>query len=301
MKAIKPMLASSVTDLENLGYPVLVSPKLDGIRCIIVNGKAMSRRGKPIPNKEIQKLIGHHSLNGLDGELISGTPTAHDVFQASTSCVMSHGHSIKQLKFYVFDCFAPQLLAWPYVGRLPLARSAARATLPKKHYEIVESVVAHSSKDVIKIEKDFVKKGYEGIMIRDSQGGYKHGRSTNKQGWLMKLKRFTDSEGKILEIKQGKTNQNEKKKDAFGKMRRNGKKAGMKRLPIAGAIMVKDIKSGNIYKVSPGKATHAMRKQWWKEKDSMRGKIIKYRFQEAGTKDKPRFPRFIGFRDKRDM
>ena len=54
---VKPMLAVDA-DVENIKYPVLCSDKLDGIRCIILNGVAYSRSLKPIRNKYVQDLFG---------------------------------------------------------------------------------------------------------------------------------------------------------------------------------------------------------------------------------------------------
>ena len=85
-QVIKPMLATEA-DFNKLRYPVCAQPKLDGIRVVIKNGVVYSRSLKPIPNKHIQALFRH--LDGLDGELIVGNPTAHDVFQKTTSGVMS--------------------------------------------------------------------------------------------------------------------------------------------------------------------------------------------------------------------
>lgn len=49
--AFKPMLAGKAPDdLNELTLPVLVSPKLDGIRCVMHEGVALSRKLKPIPN-----------------------------------------------------------------------------------------------------------------------------------------------------------------------------------------------------------------------------------------------------------
>ena len=68
---VKPMLAVDA-DIENIKYPVLCSDKLDGIRCIILNGVAYSRSLKPIRNKYVQDLFGREEFNGLDGELVVG-------------------------------------------------------------------------------------------------------------------------------------------------------------------------------------------------------------------------------------
>ena len=87
---MKPMLAyQKLPDLEALTYPLIASPKLDGIRCLIVDGVAVSRSLKPIRNKYVQSILGSHEFNGLDGELVVGSPTDPDVYLKTNSGVMS--------------------------------------------------------------------------------------------------------------------------------------------------------------------------------------------------------------------
>ncbi len=47
MKTLKPMLSASLRkdkgeSLDDLVYPLVASPKIDGIRCLITNGEAVS-------------------------------------------------------------------------------------------------------------------------------------------------------------------------------------------------------------------------------------------------------------------
>lgn len=100
---MKPMLAAP-SDGSNLKYPLMVSPKLDGVRCLILNGVAVSRNLKPIPNKYIQSLIGVSKLDGLDGELIVGRETSKTVFNDTTSGVMARDGE-PNFMFRVFDNF----------------------------------------------------------------------------------------------------------------------------------------------------------------------------------------------------
>ena len=51
----KPMLSATCKDSSQLVYPVLVTPKLDGIRCLVKDTGVVSRTLKPIPNKYIRK------------------------------------------------------------------------------------------------------------------------------------------------------------------------------------------------------------------------------------------------------
>lgn len=104
---IKCMLASGVTDYNKITWPKLISKKYDGIRCIINNGVVYSRSGKPIRSKVVQELFGRQDMNMLDGELIYGSPSAKDVFNKTTSFVMSEdipdGMEADRIAFYVFD------------------------------------------------------------------------------------------------------------------------------------------------------------------------------------------------------
>jgi DNA ligase-1 len=47
--------------------------------------------------------------------------------------------------------------------------------------------------------------------------------------------------------------------------------------------------------------TSGQRRDLWVGRGKLKGKLVKYKFQPTGVKDKPRFPVFIGFRDARDL
>jgi DNA ligase-1 len=100
MKIVRPMLASDAADLNSLTYPLLASAKLDGIRCVILKGKALTRSLKPIPNDYIRNLLESHAscLEGFDGELY-----LHGVgYNEIQSAVMQHEGS-PVVTFYLFD------------------------------------------------------------------------------------------------------------------------------------------------------------------------------------------------------
>ena len=78
-KQFKPMLAGKAPDTSEIRFPIMVSAKLDGVRCIVINGVAMSRSLKPIPNKYVQSVLSH-GFNNLDGELIIGETTDNIAF-----------------------------------------------------------------------------------------------------------------------------------------------------------------------------------------------------------------------------
>ncbi len=62
MKQFRPMLAINA-DIDNIKYPVIGNPKFDGIRCIIKDGKCLSRTLKEIPNIYVKTtLVNYPSL-----------------------------------------------------------------------------------------------------------------------------------------------------------------------------------------------------------------------------------------------
>ncbi len=70
-------------DPDKAQFPYLATPKIDGIRFLMVDGKAVSRSFKPIRNKYIQERL-QCLPDGIDGDLTVGT-----TFQISSSGIMS--------------------------------------------------------------------------------------------------------------------------------------------------------------------------------------------------------------------
>ena len=103
----RPMLAAKATDEElqalfKRGHSFLLSPKIDGIRALVVNGQLVSRTLKPIRNYHTQALFGRPELEGLDGELVVGNPWDKNLMQQTSSGVMSYDGK-PPVKFIVFD------------------------------------------------------------------------------------------------------------------------------------------------------------------------------------------------------
>ena len=298
----KPMLAGKAPkDLSLLRLPVIVSPKLDGVRALIVDGWVMSRNMKQIPNDYVQNLFGPSSPNGLDGELIVGDPTDPDVYLKTMSGVMSVGGR-PDVCYYVFDTFGE---SGSFEDRYKQVRKCQvlPRVLPVPHYE------AKTLDDIAKYEEEFLKAGYEGLMIRSPEGPYKHGRSTTNEGWLLKLKRFEDSEAVIIGVVEQLHNGNEMTRDALGRAKHSSCKGGKVGKGTLGALQVMDVRTMVTFEVGTG-FDDALRAELWAknlkhpeptEEGSVVGHTIKYKFFPSGSKDKPRFPVFCGFRSKIDL
>lgn len=290
----KPMLAGKAPqDVRALRYPALVSPKLDGVRAVIRDGRVLSRNLLELPCQSVQELFGDTRFDGFDGELIVGDPTASDAFRKTTSVVMSDAQTREPIVFHVFDDFS-------HNGGFDLRfkQLKARVLRASRTIKVVPHFLAVNHHALQLFEEEFIKSGYEGLMIRDKLGAYKHGRSTTREGGLLKLKRFEDDEAVILECKELQRNVNADRTGGLAQ-RRSSKRAGRVGGATLGAFHVQNAQ-GITFDVGTGFSA-SERARFWDARERLRGKIIKYRYFPTGSKEKPRFPTFQGFRHILDL
>jgi DNA ligase-1 len=175
-------------------------------------------------------------------------------------------------------------------------------SLNEKYFFPVLPVTIHNLDEMDVFEQKCIDEGFEGIMIRSVNGPYKLGRSTENEGYLLKLKRFEDSEAEVLELVEKLRNDNEATKDNTGHTKRQTLQENMTPMNTLGAMVVKDVRTGVKFNIGSG-FDDLLRETVWKDKANYVGKTIKYRHQPSGAKEAgaPRFPVFIGFRHPNDM
>jgi DNA ligase-1 len=288
------MLAKSAEDLAAVKFPVLASPKLDGVRAIVIDGVLMSRSLKPIPNAYAQKLFSKLP-NGTDGELIVG-PANQDPYRKTVSAVMSEDGENEDLHYYVFDNY---LYKGGFQNRFADVKQIVRAIDPY-HVVIVPHMLIKNVDDLTAAEESFVSQGYEGAMIRSLDGPYKFGRATVKEGYLLKIKRFVDSEAEVIGYYELMHNENEAETNELGRTERSSKKEGLVGAGTLGGFEVEDLKGGVRFRIGSG-FTAAEREDYWKRRSKLIGLFIKYKYFPMGSKDRPRHPIYLGPRDKRDL
>jgi DNA ligase-1 len=292
----KPMLAGKCTDTSTLKYPVLVSDKLDGVRATVQEGRLMSRSLKPIPNKNVQAMF-EGLPEGLDGELIFGDPCSSSAYRDTVSIVMSDDKPAYGINLHVFDKFSEQ----GFRQRLDLAFVASRAP----GVIMVPHVCINSIEELDSFEADALAEGHEGVIIRSYDGPYKQGRSSEREGYLLKLKRFEDAEAVVISTYERMHNDNNAFTNELGRTARSTAKAGKVGLDTLGGFTVKGLNGaydGVEFDVATGTGlTDEVRKQLWAVRDSLCGRIMKIKYFPTGGKDKPRHPLWHGWRDARDM
>ena len=295
MKIQKPLLASAF-DPDKARFPYLATPKIDGIRFLIVDGQAVSRSFKPIRNKWIQKHM-QFLPEGIDGEITCG-----DNFQSSTSGVMSY-EGTPDFHIWIFDYVecGPDTIA-PYEERmrqLEEMEALGHFTAIKPHYTVLYPELVEDLEGVQKLEDRFIGEGHEGVMLRDPDGTYKFGRASVKDNIILKVKQFLDDEATVVGFVEKMRNENEATKDAFGYTERKGGKAGMVAAGTLGSFILRH-SSGETFKCGSG-LNDELRKEIWDNTELYLGKQVKYKYMSHGVKDLPRHPIFLGFRDPDDM
>jgi len=288
----KPMLAGKCEQMNTLTFPLLATPKLDGIRCLKVGGQALTRSFKPLSNRFIREWIGAHLPDGVDGELLVNDST----FNETAGHIGRHDGK-PDFRFHVFD-FVNDALEVPYACRMQeLAR------LPE--FERVQKVLPlemRSLDDLMDYEERCVAEGYEGVMIRTPGSPYKCGRSTEREGFLLEFKRFEDDEAVVLDTYEGLTNNNPAGKDAFGRTKRSSSMENKVGRGELGGFTVRHMATGVEFRLGYNHIVGRVdRVTLWQQRESLIGRMVKFKHQPSGAKEAPRFPKFCGFREEWDL
>lgn len=283
----KPMLAAPA-DLNKLRFPLLASPKLDGVRAIVKDGVVLSRSLKPIPNKFVQQQL--RKRNHLDGELIVGSPTSHSCYRDTVSAVMSI-EGEPDFTFYVFDSVGNP--THPYGMRRPMIAP------DDLHRRELSQVVVRDMAELLEYEDRIVDSGFEGVILRDPEAPYKFGRSTVSEGYLLKLKRFIDEEAEIIGMEEELFNGNEATTNELGRTARSSHRAGKTGKGTLGALVCTHPVSGVEFRIGTG-FTASERADFWQRQHELIGRLVKFKHFPVGAKTAPRHPVYLGLRDPID-
>lgn len=271
------LAASEIPKLQDVKWPKLGSPKLDGIRCYLKTD-VLSRRDKLIPNEHIRRSLAPLVGTGLDGELMIHGTDFNDV----QSNVMSI-NGAPNFEFWVFDVQANM--------------SALSRT--KLYHKIVEEcglsfvkavpqVVLNSAKAAEDFMTECVAAGHEGIILKDPVAMYKFGRSTLKQQIMLKYKYFFEEEGTVVGTYELLHNTDTSTKRQENMVPGN----------TLGGFHVQW--NGHTFDVGGGKGmTQELRKQLWQQRDTLIGKKLTFKYQELSEYGVPRFPTYKVLRDAR--
>lgn len=286
------MLAATYND-EIITFPVLATPKIDGIRALKINGSLVSRSFNSIPNNSIREYLEMILPDGADGEITSG-----DSLFTTTSAVMTT-QGYPSFVFYWFD-WVPGSTNVPYSERVQLIKALR---LPSAH--ILQNVVKlipdilHNMAELAEYNSNALCKtqnrdAFEGIMLRRPDGKYKCGRSTVCEMLLVKIKPYLDSDATIINTEPLMHNNNEPTLDNFGNKKRSSRKQHMVPINTLGSIVART-NTNVVFKIGTG-YTQEQRAFLWASRHDLIGQMVKYKHMGL-NKNAPRSPVFLGIRN----
>lgn len=298
---MKPQLACD-WDETKVRFPVLISPKIDGVRAINLNGAVTGRSLKQHKNKYVTELLSDSTTIGFDGEIAAESDT-HPALCRLTSSALSTIEGQPFVLWWLFDFVRPEWVHRPYaerydelVSRVNYLRANSHFFSFAHHLRVVPSVEVLCMEELLHWEKLWLDEGYEGLIGRDPQGKVKHGRSTVREGGLWRIKRFSDAEAVVKAIKEGQTNLNETTVNELGKTERSTHTENMVPNGQVGTLICVTPEGLEI-NVSPGEMDVDTRKLYFSNPSMIVGKTITYKHFPKGRKDLPRFPTFKCIRE----
>lgn len=160
---MKPLRAVKNPKLSDIVFPIITHPKYNGIRCLIIKGKAVTANLKPLKNDHIREYLENHCPNGFDGEVVLEPP----------GTLTKEGQP--PFKYIVFD-FVQLSIEKEYSDRLTDLQNIMECNTsphiilaPLEYYRTGNE---ESLKEVIKNHREL---GFNGSFIRSDNSSYKTG------------------------------------------------------------------------------------------------------------------------------
>jgi hypothetical protein len=225
-----PMLVRNYNDeFANLVYPLYIQPKLDGARCVIYLNKnpnahtctysdvIMYSRQKKEYNgfDDIKKLLlpiliefyNEESIY-LDGELYKHGENLQTISGAVRNPNRDNIEKYKNIQLWMFDIFYPSNLNMTFYDRCDTLNTIF--LMIAKNNKIVKTPT-HYIKNTLEQEKiysEYIKKKYEGIIIRNSNSLYlTHATQNNmsiRSKFVLKRKMKYSNEYELIGFTEGK-------------------------------------------------------------------------------------------------
>jgi len=272
-------------------WPKLASIKFDGIRAVTSADGVLSNSLKLIPNLHVQKLLATIP-NGIDGELVLRGDKGK-VYDNNQSAFMS----VQGKPDFVFKAFDyVEITNAPFTYRLDVLKQMCADI---DFVEAVNHILIGDAEDAEKLYEASRNGGYEGLILRDPDAPYKHGRSTLNQEWGLKMKPYDPDEAVVTGFTELHHNENEQSVNEMGNNVRSKHQDGKVPGNTLGALVCSY--DGNEFKIGTGFSAE-QRQEIWNNRDNYKSKYARFKHQGITKAGVPRGPAvFLGWRDKIDI
>ena len=281
---------------------VACSAKLDGIRALHLPEGVMSASLKRLGNEYMQTCLADATLIGLDGELVVGLPHTDlndpedDVYNRTSGAIRRKAKE-PDFKYYVFDCF--RNTGHTYLDRWINGRMKAQHLQDHPFIVVLEQRICTSVEEALEFEAELIQQGYEGMMARSLEAGYKQGRATLNQGLIYKRKPLEQDEGVIIEVFEQMENQNEKFKNELGNSTRSSHQENKVGKNTLGGFVLQSKKWDTTFRIGTfSGGTVEWRQKMWNMREQLIGQICTFTYQAYGSINAPRIP--VGKAELRD-
>lgn len=305
---LKPHLALNYVE-EKLQFPLGAQPKIDGVRALNMDGALTGRSLKQHRNVYVTDFFSRPEYVGFDGELAAEIET-HPKLCRLTSSAASREKGQPFMLWHVFDLLNEETIKQEYSQRY-LALQCRVYLMQSSglcgHLRVVPMEICHDLEDLLYWDTLWLEMGYEGTIIRGLNAKHKQGKSTIREGGLLRIKRFVEEEFVVTKINEGHSNLNVAQTNELGKTFRTSHQENKVPNGQVGSMegyMLKDselFKKGQVITVSSGDMTEEEAKYFFEHPDKLIGEISKFKFFPKGIKNQPRFPTWKSLRSKEDI
>ena len=296
----KPMLASNY-DADKLVFPIGVQPKIDGVRGLNMDGTLTGRSLKTFGNKHITARFSKPDFVGLDGEFAADRETHPRLCSLTSSAMSANGGKDADIMWHVFDMITEETVDLPYRERYAFLHTYINDMQTSGNFErvrVVPMVICHMPQQVESLHQFHLDSGYEGTILRSLSGKHKAGRSTVREGGLLRIKDFDFEEAMVIGITEGRVNNNEQQTNELGRSFRTSHQDNQTPNGMVGSLECEIINDSELFTkgqsvtVSKGEMTHEEAKYYFENPSKIVGQKIKFKHFPKGVKVKPRFPTF---------
>lgn len=286
--------------------PVIGSPKVDAWRLLAGKNFHQLRSGKELRNKfardSVLSCLESFGSAILDGELAVQRPNdftplteairsydKHFLPFNDVQSALSSYEGTPNVKFLLFDVVDDQT---PFGARLSTLRSFAQLYTNdwRNRLHVLPSRLLQTAQDHAAYASECGLLGYEGYCFRNPLAYYKHGRGTTSDLCLAKVKTFLDTEARIDTFEPLRESIVASGVGPLGYAERSHRADTKQTVDKLGSLGVWHPKFGR-FSVGSG-FTDVEREEMWRNRESLRGKWITFKYQPHGTLDKPRSPIF---------
>lgn len=289
LKLMKP--PQGTLNIDDVRYPCVGQIKFDGFRCAVLNGRTYTNSLKHIANEYVKWRLELYGdiLDKYDGELTTGLINDGKCFNRCQSAFTARDGK-PEFEFHVFD----RIVDGDYHQRW---LDVDHSRLPS-FVKVVESQWIENRAQLDEYLEKALSDNHEGIILRDPAQPYKFGRATFKTQNVLRIKPMEDAEAIVVGFEEEMENLNEAFLDERGFTKRSSHQANKRPKGILANLVCECPIFGTV-KVSG--FTDALAQEIWDNRERYEGAIVTYKYQKYGSLDKPRLPKFKGFRDVLDL